>query len=892
MVASPIQWLIERSLHPSDTAQIARAKKVIISVVAICGSVSLISMVTDWGTMAAHWYGAIVYCLVNVVLLGYMMYTRRLTMGLVEKILVLWSLLSVIGDWSLHAADTVRVWPFILLIMDMSLAIGVREHIQWLCIGIGIIWLFVSSLEDSLQLGLYRIEGWSRPTDAELADTQCGDPPCAKDITTFPTTFGVSFAVLVVDYLVTRRFAEGMQRQSDSLRASVALAEQVTACLARFDLSAAEEALSREASRAPEQQEGIAPVLPPDLARAFQQLVCNLDSYRPYLPESLLSTESGIEERTQQVEVAETAPPKGGKVAIVFTDIQGSTGLWEQCPQGMYKALQQHNTVLRQSAATCSGYEVKTIGDSFMLAFGSPVDACRFGLLSQVRLLELPWPADLLHYDLCREVRSSEGSVLWRGLRVRTAAHYGPVRCEINPITGRFDYFGSTVNVAARVEGVTPGGLNGVTRDVLDAVEAAPGGLAALGDAAVHPLGLMELRGIAVQTEVSALLPQQLTRRLATTMPRRATVRISPMFPSATTISINVNVVPSAGGAAAADVARTSEAWHSRKSVQSSSASTSTSAHDCPERGFARTPSELAPSPSPLAGSETTIPASPGSPSSGSRFSLRLSRSRGSCAVLRARLTCEEIRGHRISNFVTAVHTAADICQGKVCCVLSACVVVTWNALATCADHTTACSLCLRFIRREQLNAGFVVHSGAASGGFLSGNVTSGRRRWVTVLGGAIELASALAEEAEMCNDLALAAGPVADVCAHTLRATRAQLWHLGDVPTVIWAVPFPTPSAASDPYPHTDLEADSKWSTLLQLPQSTDGSLHDPNPIDSIFTQAAAAAGPGEAVALLQKAAQDYPDLADCLEPLLQRARRGCLRTRPAPPFYDPADG
>ncbi|HEY0093538.1 MAG TPA: adenylate/guanylate cyclase domain-containing protein, partial [Archangium sp.] len=58
-----------------------------------------------------------------------------------------------------------------------------------------------------------------------------------------------------------------------------------------------------------------------------------------------------------------------GWVALVFTDIEGSTRLWEHCSAGMREALEVHDRTLRARLEATHGYEVKTQGDSFMVAF-------------------------------------------------------------------------------------------------------------------------------------------------------------------------------------------------------------------------------------------------------------------------------------------------------------------------------------------------------------------------------------------------------------------------------------------------------------------------------------------------------------------------------------------
>ena len=145
-------------------------------------------------------------------------------------------------------------------------------------------------------------------------------------------------------------------------------------------------------------------------------------------------------------------------VVIMFTDIQGSTSLWEKDAESMAQALTVHNEVFRSFLPRMSGYEVKTEGDAFMVAFESPVDAIVCALTLQRELLRCDWPESILDTPMTRETRDRFGQIIWRGLRVRMALHYGTPELRMDPTTGRMDYFGPMVNRAARVEGVAKGG--------------------------------------------------------------------------------------------------------------------------------------------------------------------------------------------------------------------------------------------------------------------------------------------------------------------------------------------------------------------------------------------------------------------------------------------------
>lgn len=81
-----------------------------------------------------------------------------------------------------------------------------------------------------------------------------------------------------------------------------------------------------------------------------------------------------------------------GRLAVVFTDVEASTEKWERSPELMQEALMLHNELIRQNIKKYQGYEVKTEGDSFMVAFWSPVQCARFCVALQLDLLKADWP--------------------------------------------------------------------------------------------------------------------------------------------------------------------------------------------------------------------------------------------------------------------------------------------------------------------------------------------------------------------------------------------------------------------------------------------------------------------------------------------------------------------
>src|SRR6266849_5996706 len=69
------------------------------------------------------------------------------------------------------------------------------------------------------------------------------------------------------------------------------------------------------------------------------------------------------------------ANPSPATLTFLFTDIEGSTNLWEQYPDAMKTALATHDALMRQTIETQGGKIFKTVGDAFHAVFGKPEDA-------------------------------------------------------------------------------------------------------------------------------------------------------------------------------------------------------------------------------------------------------------------------------------------------------------------------------------------------------------------------------------------------------------------------------------------------------------------------------------------------------------------------------------
>jgi class 3 adenylate cyclase len=126
-----------------------------------------------------------------------------------------------------------------------------------------------------------------------------------------------------------------------------------------------------------------------------------------------------------------------GSVAIVFTDLKSSTQLYREIGDAVaFGRVLSHFDVVKGCIADEGGAVVKTIGDAVMAVFTRPAPALRALVRAQASL-----------------AAPSNGSF---PLSLKVGIHYGPSIAVTQ--NDRLDYFGSTINVAARLEGQSTGG--------------------------------------------------------------------------------------------------------------------------------------------------------------------------------------------------------------------------------------------------------------------------------------------------------------------------------------------------------------------------------------------------------------------------------------------------
>ena len=136
---------------------------------------------------------------------------------------------------------------------------------------------------------------------------------------------------------------------------------------------------------------------------------------------------------TEQAANGPPATPRDEPLTFLFTDVEGSTRLWETSPERMRSALERHDAILRSAIADSGGEVVKTTGDGLMAVFAVPVGALTAAVAAQHGLFAETWPHGC-------------------PIRVRMGIHTGEVESRGG------DFFGPAVNRTARIMSAGHGG--------------------------------------------------------------------------------------------------------------------------------------------------------------------------------------------------------------------------------------------------------------------------------------------------------------------------------------------------------------------------------------------------------------------------------------------------
>ncbi len=195
-----------------------------------------------------------------------------------------------------------------------------------------------------------------------------------------------------------------------------------------------------------------------------------------------------------------------GTVTFLFTDVEGSSRLWEQYPEAMQPALAEHDARLKSAVVANGGHVVKMRGDGLHAVFSSVTEAVKAAVAGQRALLSASWDQTIGQ------------------LSVRMGIHTGTAELRDG------DYYGPAVNQAARVQEAGHGGqvllseaAAGLVRDELDET------------ISLLNLGVHRVKDIPRPEHIFQVLADDLRREFP---PLRSAIRVGSTFPAQMTTFI------------------------------------------------------------------------------------------------------------------------------------------------------------------------------------------------------------------------------------------------------------------------------------------------------------------------------------------------------------------
>ena len=175
---------------------------------------------------------------------------------------------------------------------------------------------------------------------------------------------------------------------------------------------------------------------PPEIVAMPEKPTLEFD---PYVSGGMLLTRQTFRKLFRSERVDEEEGLGIRQVTFLFTDLKGSTALYERFGDlNAYALVRQHFALLDAVAHRHAGAIVKTIGDAVMAAFSRPVDAVAAAL------------------SILQEIRQFNRERGQPDIILKMGAHCGPsIAVTLNE---NLDYFGQTVNIAARVQSFADAG--------------------------------------------------------------------------------------------------------------------------------------------------------------------------------------------------------------------------------------------------------------------------------------------------------------------------------------------------------------------------------------------------------------------------------------------------
>lgn len=188
-----------------------------------------------------------------------------------------------------------------------------------------------------------------------------------------------------------------------------------------------------------------------ELEKAHQMTERFPSTFTPFLTAKMLLNNQSFRDLFRISQSSANFNVNVKNLTIMFTDLRGSTEMYDKAGDVFaYKLVQEHFKILADTVRQFSGAIVKTMGDAIMATFSRPLDGflASLDMLNKIEHMNQSW------YETGYKI----------GLKV--GINEGPALAVVND--ERIDYFGQSVNIAARVQGLAQAGEVWISQAILE----------------------------------------------------------------------------------------------------------------------------------------------------------------------------------------------------------------------------------------------------------------------------------------------------------------------------------------------------------------------------------------------------------------------------------------
>ena len=197
----------------------------------------------------------------------------QVTDRFMQCFLALFAIGIALSDIEASVFEEGATWPLFVIVIDLLLVCEAPHNTTLIIVSGCFVLLSVKASEKIFRYGLYDVEFGYYSQATRRQNFECEKLPCRRSFLNGFSNLCVELFVFLMDFVCTRGFAMTVLEEKNRILASIEAANHIAISLSRFDLESSEELLDDSS-------------IPTDLKVAFQQILNNLRTYKPYLPQS------------------------------------------------------------------------------------------------------------------------------------------------------------------------------------------------------------------------------------------------------------------------------------------------------------------------------------------------------------------------------------------------------------------------------------------------------------------------------------------------------------------------------------------------------------------------------------------------------------------------------